>query len=184
MRPARFVFTIIYLLGVVLSPALVRAQGLRFRDSGAPIDQRTSYTVFSRRPPTYSGRFDLEFDLSLYPEKKIGYILRVKNDADHRIYNLFYDGQGSQILFRLNDEGRSSLITASIDPRELTDVKWFRMKLTFDLERDSIGLAINNRTFGTSGVAMSDRCRPMVVFGRSDHIHRCSVVCHPQSLHR
>ena len=90
MRPARFVFTII-LLGVVLSPALVRAQGLRFRDSEAPIDQRTSYTVFSRRPPTYSGRFDLEFDLSLYPEKKIGYILRVKNDADHRIYNLFYD---------------------------------------------------------------------------------------------
>lgn len=78
MRPARFVFTIIYLLGVVLSPALVRAQGLRFRDSEAPIDQRTSYTVFSRRPPTYSGRFDLEFDLSLYPEKKIGYILRVK----------------------------------------------------------------------------------------------------------
>lgn len=170
MRPARFVFTIIYLLGVVLSPALVRAQGLRFRDSEAPIDQRTSYTVFSRRPPTYSGRFDLEFDLSLYPEKKIGYILRVKNDADHRIYNLFYDGQGSQILFRLNDEGRSSLITASIDPRELTDVKWFRMKLTFDLERDSIGLAINNRTFGASGVAMSDRCRPAVVFGRSDHI--------------
>lgn len=170
MRPARFVFTIIYLLGVVLSPALVRAQGLRFRDSEAPIDQRTSYTVFSRRPPTYSGRFDLVFDLSLYPEKKIGYILRVKNDADHRIYNLFYDGQGSQILFRLNDEGRSSLITASIDPRELTDVKWFRMKLTFDLERDSIGLAINNRTFGASGVAMSDRCRPAVVFGRSDHI--------------
>lgn len=39
MRPARFVFTIIYLLGVVLSPALVRAQGLRFRDSEAPIDQ-------------------------------------------------------------------------------------------------------------------------------------------------
>ena len=170
MRPARFVFTIIYLLGVVLSPALVRAQGLRFRDSEAPIDQRTSYTVFSRRPPTYSGRFDLEFDLSLYPEKKIGYILRVKNDADHRIYNLFYDGQGSQILFRLNDEGRSSLITASIDPRELTDVKWFRMKLTFDLEQDSIGLAINNRTFGASGVAMSDRCRPAVVFGRSGHI--------------
>ena len=45
MRPARFVFTIIYLLGVVLSPALVRAQGLRFRDSGAPIDQRARFAA-------------------------------------------------------------------------------------------------------------------------------------------
>lgn len=70
MRPARFVFTIIYLLGVVLSPALVRAQGLRFRDSEAPIDQRTSYTVFSRRPPTYSGRFDLDSTFRSIPRRR------------------------------------------------------------------------------------------------------------------
>ncbi len=166
--PVRFVHII--LLCAILGPGFVRAQGLRFRDSEAPIDQRTSYTVFAKRAPSYTGSFDLEFDLSLYPETKIGYILRVKNEQDRRIYNLFYDGQGSEILFRLNDEGRSSLITASLDPRELTDVKWFRMKLTFDLQRDSIGLMINNRTFGVSGVAMSDRCRPEIVFGRSDHI--------------
>lgn len=165
--PVRFV---VIILCTILWSGLVRAQGLRFQDSKAPIDQRTSYTVFSGRSPVCSGRLDVEFDLTLYPETKIGYILRVKNGQDRQIYNLFYDGQGDQILFRLNDEGRSSLITASINPRELTDVKWIRMKLTFDLVRDSIGLTINNRSFGVSGVAMSDRCRPVVVFGRSDHI--------------
>lgn len=168
--PVRFIYIIIILSCLLPGPGMVRAQGLRFRDSEAPIDRRTSYTVFAKRSPTYTGRFDLEFDLSFYPETKIGYILRVKNESDRKIYNLFYDGQGSDMLFRLNDEGRSSLITASIDPRELTDVKWVRMKLTFDLERDSIGLMINNRSFGVSGVAMSDRCRPVIVFGRSDHI--------------
>lgn len=165
MSILRFIFILL-----LLCPGLSLAQGLRFQCSDAPIDQRTSYTVFSQHVPTFSDRFDLEFDLSLYPEKKIGYILRVKNEQDNRIYNLFYDGQGSRILFRLNEEGRRSLITASIDPRELTDVKWFPMKLSFDMLRDSIGLNVNNRSFGAANVSMNDRCRPAVVFGRSDHI--------------
>ncbi len=144
--------------------------GLKFHGSEQPINQRTSYNVFGNKTITFSDYFDIDFSLSLYPESEFGYILRIKNKESNRIYNLFYDGQGDNLTFKFNEEGKSNLIVANIDRAELLNMHWFKMKISFDLKGDSIKLTINNQTFSTGNEKFPDVYSPVILFGRSDHI--------------
>lgn len=144
--------------------------GLKFHGSEQPINQRTSYTVFGEKTPEFSDNFTIEFNLALYPTTEIGYILRIKNKENNRIYNLFYDGQGSRFTFRFNEEGKSNLIAANVDKTEVLNMHWFKMKISFNLKQDSIHLTVHNHTFSTITDKLPDTYYPTVVFGRSDHI--------------
>jgi two-component SAPR family response regulator len=144
--------------------------GLRFHGSEQPINQRTSYSVFGNKSIRFANRFDIEFNLALYPTTEIGYILRIKNRQTDRIYNLFYDGQGEHLLFQLNEEGKHNLIAATMSRQELLNMHWFKMKITFDLKGDSIHLTIHDRTFGAANKDLPDPYYPTIHFGRSDHI--------------
>ena len=158
------------LLFIVLAAAqAASAQGLKFNSAELPIDKRTSYYVFDKRIPTFADRFDIEFEIRLYPVTEIGYILRIKNQKSDKIYNLFYDGQGDD-CFKLNEEGKCNLITAKIDREELLNAHWFRMKLAFDLKGDSITLTIHNRRFTATETDLPDTYNPIIIFGKSDHI--------------
>lgn len=166
MKLYRLLFCFVALLVVQVA----FSQGLKFNGSEHAIDVRTSYNVFDRKSPAFTGGFAVEFDMALYPATEIGYIIRIKNERSHTIYNLFYDGQGSDLLFRLNEEGRSSLIVARMERSELPDAHWFRMKIAFDLKADSVTLTIHNRTWCAAQVGLPDKYHPIIVFGKSDHI--------------
>ncbi len=144
--------------------------GLKFHGSEQPINQRTSYNVFGNNTAEFSGYFDIEFNLSLYPRTEFGYILRIKNKESNRIYNLFYDGQGGNLVFKFNEEGKSNLIVASMDREELLNMHWFKMKISFDLKSDSVKLIIHNQTFGAENKNLPDTYHPIILFGKSDHI--------------
>lgn len=158
------------LLFCIALPVRLLPQGLRFNGGEKPIDVRTSCNVFAKRPASFAGSFTIGFDLALYPEKPIGYILRVKNRKGDKIYNLFYDGQGDNILFLFNEEGKSSLIAAEIERGRLIERNWFPMSITFDLAADSIVVSIDGRRFGAGGVDLPDKYYPEIIFGKSDHI--------------
>jgi hypothetical protein len=144
--------------------------GLRFHGSEQPINQRTSYNVFGDKTAEFSNNFDIEFDLALFPTTEIGYIIRIKNKDSNRIYNLFYDGQGANLTFRFNEEGKNSLIVANMAREELLNTAWVKMKISFDLKSDSIKLTIHNQTFGAQSEALPDTYYPIILFGKSDHI--------------
>lgn len=144
--------------------------GLKFHGSEQSINQRTSYNVFGDKTAEFPGYFDIEFDLSLYPTTEFGYITRIKNKESNRIYNVFYDGQGGNIIFKFNEEGTDNLIVATMDKEELLKMQWFKMKISFDLISDSIKLTIHNRTFGTGNQELPDTYSPIILFGKSDHI--------------
>lgn len=144
--------------------------GLKFHGSEQPINQRTSYDVFGDHTAKFSDHFDIAFNLALYPTTEIGYILRIKNKESSRIYNLFFDGQGDNLIFRFNEEGKNNLIAANIDRLELANMHWFRMKISFDLKSDSIHLTIHNQKFSAANKSIPDIYYPTILFGRSDHI--------------
>lgn len=144
--------------------------GLKFHGGEQPIDQRTSYNVFGDHVPAFSDSFHIEFKLTLYPAKQIGYIFRIKNKESNKIYNLFYDAQGNQLTFKLNEEGKNNLVVANIEKDELLNRTWFKMKISFDLENDRITLAIHNQAFGAENVGLPDTYYPIILFGKSDHI--------------
>lgn len=144
--------------------------GLKFHSNEQPINQRTSYNVFGDKVVEFSDYFNIEFDLSLYSTAEIGYVIRIKNKESNRIYNLFYDGQGDYLTFRFNEEGKNNLIVANMDKEELYNMRWFKMKISFDLVSDSINLTIHNQTFGTGNNKLPDTYSPIILFGKSDHI--------------
>lgn len=144
--------------------------GLKFHGSEQSINQRTSYHVFGDNAAEFSDHFDIEFNLSLYPITEFGYILRIKNKESNRIYNLFYDGQGGNLIFKFNEEGKSNLIVANMDREELLNMHWFKMKISFDLKNDSVKLTIHDQTFGAENKNLPDTYYPIILFGKSDHI--------------
>lgn len=144
--------------------------GLKFHGSEQSINQRTSYNVFGDKTAGFSDNFNIEFDLSLYPATQIGYIIRVKNKESNRIYNLFYDGQGNNLTFKFNEEGTNNLIVATMNKEELLNMRWFKMKISFNLKSDSIKLTIHNRTFAAASKELPDTYHPIILFGKSDHI--------------
>lgn len=155
---------------ILLTSQTAFAQGLRFYGAEQPIDERTSYNVFDNRQPVFSGCFDIEFDISFFPDREIGYIIRIKNETSNTVYNLFYDAQGPEIKFRFNEEGKSILINARIDKHQTEDRQWDRMKISFDLVGDSIKLDFNGHVFAAHCADLPDRYSPVIVFGRSEHI--------------
>jgi two-component SAPR family response regulator len=144
--------------------------GLKFHGSEQPINQRTSYNVFGDKPAEFSNYFNIEFNLSLYPEKEFGYIIRIKNKDSNSIYNLLYDGQGGNLTFKFNEEGKSNLIVANMSREQLLNMHWFKMKISFDLKSDSIKLTVHNQTFGAANKTLPDTYHPIILFGKSDHI--------------
>lgn len=144
--------------------------GLKFHGSELPINERTSYNVFSDYEAEFAQQFSIEFDLSLYPETEIGYIFRIKNRKNDRIFNLFFDGQGHNLVFKFNEEGKSNLITASIERGKLLNKQWFEMSLVFDLSTDSIKLEIDGESYEASDQNLPDSYHPIILFGKSDHL--------------
>ncbi|MDP4209236.1 MAG: DNA-binding transcriptional activator [Bacteroidota bacterium] len=165
--------TYYYLLLIILFSISQESfsQGLKFRSSKEqPIDKRTSYNVFGDKSVMFSGYYNIEFDLSLYQATPIGYILRIKNQKNDKIYNLFYDGQGDNIQFKFNEEGKSSLITAKINKAELINLPWFKTIISFDLVNNSIKLTIHNRTFVANNAGLPEKYYPIIIFGKSDYL--------------
>lgn len=146
------------------------SQGLKFCGGEQSIDKRTSYDVFKNSSVAFSNYFNIDFKIALYPAKEIGYILRIKNEKSDKIYNLFYDGQGSSFVFKFNEEGRSSLITAELNKEEQLDKHWLRMIISFDLKSDSIRLTVNDRVFRAVASGLPEKYYPIILFGKSDHI--------------
>src|SRR5688572_3688234 len=105
MFSARKYFCVVLLISGFLPVLGSSPGGLKFHGSEQPIDQRTSYNVFRDKDVQFSDNFAIEFNLALYPTTEIGYIIRIKNKDNNRIYNLFYDGQGNNLTFRFNEEG-------------------------------------------------------------------------------
>jgi two-component SAPR family response regulator len=144
--------------------------GLKFFGNNQPINKRTSYNVFHEKTIEFKDYFDIEFDLSLYSDMLIGYILRVKNRETNKVYNLFYDGNGNNLVFRFNEEGRACLITAVVSKNEFLNTHWLKMKISFNLKNNTIKLSANNQTFGIENTDLPDKYYPTIVFGKSDHI--------------
>ncbi|MDR7131234.1 two-component SAPR family response regulator [Algoriphagus sp. 4150] len=144
--------------------------GLKFHGSEEAINQRTSYNVLGDRAIEFSEQFSIECNLSLYPATEIGYIVRIKNRKSDRIFNLFYDGQGDNLIFKFNEEGKDNLIVAQMNRDELLNTQWFNMRISFDLTGNSINLTINNQSFSAKNQKFEATYSPVILFGKSDHV--------------
>lgn len=110
--------------------------------------------------------------MAFYPtaDANIGYVVRIKGEAEAQIFNLFFDLRGDDVLFRLNQEGSSVLIALPVNRVAMTKAHWFKVKIAFDLKEDKVTLAVHDQQKTCEGVYLSDEFKPEIVFGRSEHI--------------
>lgn len=160
----------LYIVFLILIPLLSRSQGLKFRAGHEPIDKRTSYELFDKKDISFEKQFTVAFQLSIYSSNSLGNIFRVKNNDNNTIYNLFYDEEAGNCIFRLNEEGKSSLIIAKISQQELFKEEWIDVQLTFDLQKQLFKLNIQNQIFQSPKVVLPQHYSPQVIFGKSDYL--------------
>jgi len=146
------------------------AQGLKFKGNECLIDDRTSYNVFLAEAPVFSGELSVDFDAFFTEPSLMGYILRIKNDETNTIYNISFNGYGETAVFKLNEEGKNTLLTAEFDKKKWDEYHWLRIQLSFDLENKFISLKFNEEEFRTKASDLPDRWRPVIHMGRSDHV--------------
>ena len=151
--------------------AHIHGQGIGFHGMDYKIDSRTSYSVFGDKPPVFYNDFTMEFDLQTRPPAEFGYFFRVKdNSKSRRIWNLSYDSRGDSVTVRFNEEGRRSLIKATIPHEKMKHLHWQPVKVDFDLAADSVSLFIADTCYRSACEDMPDKIKTSIEFGRSDHI--------------
>ncbi len=135
------------------------------------IESRTSYEVFGSGKPVFRDVLRIEFEMAVYPPSDFGYILRLKNQAENRVFNLLYSGPGwdSRYPFRLNEEGRTSIIKADIPHDYISTDKWISMLLEFNLRSGEVVLKVDDYVYRTITDPLSNRWKPDLSFGKSDY---------------
>ena len=147
-------------------------QGLMFNGMENPIDERTSYDVFVTRKPKFNDVLRIEFSLSMYLPSDFGYVLRIKNNEDERIFNLLYSGRGwdNTCPFRLNEEGKSTIIKADLPHDYIEMGRWMQVSLEFTMSEGKVVLRVDDFEYETSIAPMSSTWRPVINFGKSDYM--------------
>jgi len=148
----------------------LKAQGLRFIGSEESIDKRSSLTVFPSNNTEFREQFTLQFDLKISSNSPIGYVLRIKEKAQKPILNLYYDEENGKAIFRLNEEGKYSLITSTFDKVKLVEHPWISMQMHFDLHAGEITLKIADFPEKKAKINLTSPYRPSVLFGKSDYM--------------
>ena len=159
------------LLCLVFNTGFLFAQGLRFIGMEDCIEQRTSYEVFSSRVPLFRNVLRIEFSLAVYPPSDFGYILRVKNNENNRVFNLLYQGRAWDNTYplRLNEEGKSSIIKADIPHDYIKMGQWMDVVVEFDLIADNVTLKVDDFQYTAKIEPLTEKWRPIINFGKSDY---------------
>lgn len=171
---ATHLFVLIATLFMFLpAPLQAKVGGLAFQNPANSIEKRTSYNVFGEHEEQFSERLDISFDMRLPYREEVGYIVRVIDKTDNKIFNVFYDGRGND-YFELNREGYKGLIKIPFNRQKLMLKQWFKVHITFNMKRQTISMSIDGEqkstTLPTGKNSLPHVIQASIVFGRSDYL--------------
>jgi two-component SAPR family response regulator len=158
----------IVLLFFMLFPAVKsHAQGLQFGSNDSLMSKRTSYQVFKDEVPTFHDHLKIAFDLSLWDNQHLGYILNL-TDVKGNSYSLssIYN-QGSFLNF--NIDSRSNKLNIPLADSLLKRRKWMKVIVDLDLKGDKIGVSINGKWYRAAGLGFDDKIKAKITFGKNEH---------------
>ena len=151
-------------------PDIAEAQGLRFKGLETAIDERTSFTVFDNRTPTFENEFGIRFRFQSYRDAERGIIFRLedrKAGTDPAVI-LFYDGAKNDHRFYVNIENRLTAISLTVPRKEKGNAsEWLDVDFRMFLEKDTVMLAIDRDTVYAAYGISKNGIHPELIFGRN-----------------
>lgn len=169
----RFLMLIATLFILLPTPIHAKVGGLAFLNPANSIEKRTSYSVFGEHEEQFSERLDISFDMRLPYREEVGYIVRVIDKTDNKIFNVFYDGRGND-YFELNREGYKGIIKIPFNRQKLMLKQWFKVHISFNMKQQTISMSIDGNqksaTLPTGKNSLPRTIQANIVFGRSDYL--------------
>ncbi|WP_183574876.1 kelch repeat-containing protein [Mucilaginibacter sp. X5P1] len=159
-RIAFFLFVFFHLTGA-------HAQGLMFNSNDSLLNKRTSYTVFSTNPPLFRDNLSINFDLSLWDNKNLGYIFNLtsKNNSYSLSY-LYLNGTG---YLYFNIDRKSNKLKIAIPQSQLHKRQWIKVKVDFNLKDDKADVYVDNIVYHAAQLGLDDTVSAKIVFGKNQY---------------
>ena len=160
------------MIAILIATPHLSAQGLQFFGNKVPIEQRTSYTIFSKKQtPVFSNFIDIEFELRISQSETFGYLFHMLNPISAEAYSLTYTYVSEKnSVFKFNTEGKVNHISVTV-PNDSVISQWLPVKLRIDLLKgESLLMIAGKREYGANSVAPSNQTSPVLIFGRREHL--------------
>jgi hypothetical protein len=148
-----------------LSALTARSQGLLFKSEDSLLTRRTSLHVFDTHPPVFHDNFYIEFDLSLWDNANLGYVLDVADkDNSYSLSYLYNNGAGT---LNFNIDRKSNKLVIPLPASLLRKKAWFKVRLDFDLKNDNVAIDVNNTVYLAQHLGFQPELAPDIVFGKN-----------------
>jgi two-component SAPR family response regulator len=158
---------IIFLFILLLTGYESKGQGLQFNSNDSLLSKRTSYSVFKIDPPIFSGHLYVNFDLSLWDNEHLGYILNI-TDTKNNSYSLSSIYNGSPSL-NFNIDSKSNKINIPLTANQLKKRNWMPVKIDIDLKANTVGIFISGKWYRANGFNFDGAITPKIYFGKNEH---------------
>lgn len=156
------------MLFIMLLPAIKsRGQGLQFGSNDSLMSKRTSYQVFKDDLPTFHDHLIIGFDLSLWDNQHLGYILNLTDDKGNSYSLSAIYNQGSFLNF--NIDSRSNKLSIPLTDALLKRRKWFKVIVDLDLKGDKVGISVNGKWYRAAGLGFTGKITAKITFGKNEH---------------
>ncbi|MDP9082110.1 MAG: hypothetical protein M3O71_32245 [Bacteroidota bacterium] len=165
--PVFGVYRIVFVFIISLIALKSGAQGLQFNSNDSLLSKRTSYLVFKTDPPTFKSHLYINFDLSLWDNEHLGYILNI-TDGKNNSYSLSSIYNGSPFL-NFNIDSKSNKITIPLAPKQLKKRNWMPVKIDIDLKANTVGILINGKWYKAGDFGFDNAITPKIYFGKNEH---------------
>lgn len=158
-------------IALVLTSLTAASQGLGFSGMEHQIDERTHCSFFGGGHKRFCEEASVSFLFSPQLVNCSGNILRITDpNEDSFIWNVSFYGGGNEVVIRVNEEGRSTLIFGHIPREEMTEMTWTEMSVLLDFKRDSVKLCVGPREWRSHYDFDRESRRLTIDFGRSGHM--------------
>ena len=144
-------------------------QGLHFRGSEYPIEQRTSMKMHLHK--AFADSLVLRFDIAFTREVDNGYLFRIEHRFDRDNSGgicLFMDSMSEEYQFRIIWEGHRFISDLSFPKSEINEGEWLPVRFVLAPQVDSVYLRIGHHE--TAGALdMTDRIRAVLYLGKNEY---------------
>ncbi len=144
-----------------------RSQGLLFKSEDSLLTRRTSLHIFDNHPPLFRDNFYIEFDLSLWGNSNLGYVLDVAGKDSDNSYSLSYLYTNGAGALNFNIDRKSNKLVIPLASSLLRKKAWFRVRLDFDLTNDNVAIDVNNTVYLAQHLGFKPEMTANIVFGKN-----------------
>ncbi|MEO6633485.1 MAG: kelch repeat-containing protein, partial [Mucilaginibacter sp.] len=161
------VYKIVFAFILLFVAVRGKSQGLQFNSNDSLLAKRTSYAVFKTEQPIFSGHLYINFDLSLWDNEHLGYILYI-TDTKNNSYSLSSIYNGSPFL-NFNIDSKANKIKIPLTSDQLKKRSWLPVKVDIDLKGNAVGILVNGKWYRAGDFGFDNTITPKIYFGKNEH---------------